>query len=72
MSQAPTPAAASHFRYPAETGDLDARSAQEILNLMKTLNEQFNKTIIMVTHDPEAEKYAGRRLRLQKGKLIDS
>ncbi len=53
------------------TGDLDAQSAKEILNLMKTLNEKFNKTIIMVTHDPEAEKYASRRLRLQKGKLID-
>jgi len=53
------------------TGDLDAQSAKEILNLMKTLNEKFNKTIIMVTHDPEAENYASRRLRLQKGKLVD-
>jgi len=53
------------------TGDLDSQSAQEILKLMKTLNEKFNKTIIMVTHDPEAENYASRRLRLQKGKLID-
>ncbi len=53
------------------TGDLDSQSAKEILNLMKTLNEKFNKTIIMVTHDPEAENYANRRLRLQKGKLID-
>ena len=54
------------------TGDLDAQSAQEILNLMKTLNEKFKKTIIIVTHDPEAEKYASRRLQLLKGKLIDS
>jgi putative ABC transport system ATP-binding protein len=38
---------------------------------MKTLNEKFNKTLIMVTHDPEAEKYASRRLRLLKGELID-
>jgi putative ABC transport system ATP-binding protein len=53
------------------TGDLDAQSAKEILNLMKILNEKFNKTIIMVTHDPEAENYASRRLRLQKGKLVD-
>ena len=53
------------------TGDLDSESAKEILNLMKTLNEKFNKTLIMVTHDPEAENYAGRRLRLLKGKLID-
>ena len=54
------------------TGDLDSQSAQEILNLMKTLNEKFNKTLIMVTHDPEAEQYATRRLRLLKGNLIDS
>lgn len=53
------------------TGDLDSQSAKEILNLMKTLNEKFNKTLIMVTHDPEAENYAGRRLRLLKGELID-
>ena len=53
------------------TGDLDSQSAKEILNLMKMLNEKFNKTLIMVTHDPEAEKYAERRLRLQKGELID-
>jgi len=53
------------------TGDLDYQSAKEILHLMKTLNEKFNKTLIMVTHDPEAEKYASRRLRLLKGELID-
>lgn len=54
------------------TGDLDSQSAKEILNLMKMLNEKFNKTLIMVTHDPEAEKYATRRLRLLKGNLTDS
>ena len=54
------------------TGDLDSQSAQEILTLMKTLNEKFNKTLVMVTHDPEAEQYATRRLRLLKGNLIDS
>lgn len=53
------------------TGDLDYQSAKEILYLMKILNEKFNKTIIMVTHDPEAESHAGRRLRLLKGELID-
>ena len=54
------------------TGDLDSQSAKEILNLMQMLNEKFNKTLIMVTHDPEAEQYATRRLRLLKGNLIDS
>ena len=53
------------------TGDLDFKSAQEILTLMKMLNERFHKTLIMVTHDPEAEKCASRRLQLLKGKLID-
>jgi putative ABC transport system ATP-binding protein len=36
------------------TGDLDAKSAEEILNLMQTLNQEFEKTIVMVTHDPRA------------------
>ena len=54
------------------TGDLDSQSAKEILNLMQTLNKKFNKTLIMVTHDPEAEQYATRRLRLLKGNLMDT
>ena len=54
------------------TGDLDCQSAKEILNLMETLNDKFNKTLIMVTHDPEAASYARRRLQLLKGTLIDS
>jgi putative ABC transport system ATP-binding protein len=53
------------------TGDLDSQSTKEILNLMKMLNEKFNKTFIMVTHDPEAEKHAARRLRLLKGNLLE-
>jgi putative ABC transport system ATP-binding protein len=53
------------------TGDLDSRAAHEILDLMKMLNEQFNKTFIMVTHDPEALQYAGRRLQLLKGRLVE-
>src|SRR5437867_2658167 len=40
------------------TGDLDARSAEEILELIATLNRDFNKTIIMVTHDPRASSRA--------------
>ena len=53
------------------TGDLDSRAAREILDLMKMLNEEFNKTFIMVTHDPEALNYSGRRLQLHKGSLVD-
>jgi putative ABC transport system ATP-binding protein len=51
------------------TGDLDARSAQEILELMETLNKQFKKTIVMVTHDPRAAERAHVQRHLDKGVL---
>jgi putative ABC transport system ATP-binding protein len=53
------------------TGDLDAKSAMEILDLMQRLNEEFEKTIIMVTHDPHAAERASRLLHLEKGVLVD-
>lgn len=52
------------------TGDLDARSAEEVLGLLKQLNEEFNKTIIMVTHDPRAAHYAKHERHLEKGVLL--
>jgi putative ABC transport system ATP-binding protein len=52
------------------TGDLDSKSADEILNLMDILCSQLNKTIIMVTHDPHAAQRAGRTLHLEKGRLV--
>ena len=51
------------------TGDLDAKSAEEILTLMDTLNRDFKKTIVMVTHDPRAAQRARRQLHLDKGVL---
>ena len=51
------------------TGDLDAQSEVEILDLLKALNERFAKTFVMVTHDPEAASYASRNLHLTKGVL---
>jgi len=51
------------------TGDLDAKSAEEILTLMETLNRDFKKTIVMVTHDPRAAQRARRQLHLDKGVL---
>jgi putative ABC transport system ATP-binding protein len=51
------------------TGDLDARSAEEILNLMETLNRDFKKTIVMVTHDPRAAQRAHVQRHLEKGVL---
>ncbi len=53
------------------TGDLDAASAGEILDLMQRLNEEFDKTIVMVTHDPHAAERASRLLHLEKGVLVD-
>jgi putative ABC transport system ATP-binding protein len=52
------------------TGDLDSHSATEILEILKRLNEGFNKTIVMVTHDPHAAQYAHVTRHLEKGKLL--
>ncbi|MGH9748777.1 MAG: ABC transporter ATP-binding protein [Candidatus Polarisedimenticolia bacterium] len=51
------------------TGDLDARSAEEILALLETLNREFRKTIVMVTHDPRASGRAHVQRHLDKGVL---
>jgi putative ABC transport system ATP-binding protein len=53
------------------TGDLDAHSGEEILNLMNRLNAEFGKTIVMVTHDPKAAAHARRLIHLEKGVLVD-
>jgi putative ABC transport system ATP-binding protein len=52
------------------TGDLDTKSAGEVLSIMQVLCTQLNKTIIMVTHDPHAADRAGRVLHLEKGRLV--
>ncbi len=52
------------------TGDLDRKSADEILELLGQLNREFQKTIVMVTHDPQAAQRATRLLHLDKGKLV--
>ena len=54
------------------TGDLDKRSATEILGLLADLNDVFQKTIIMVTHDPRAAKRSKKILYLDKGVLADT
>jgi putative ABC transport system ATP-binding protein len=51
------------------TGDLDAKSAEDILALMETLNRDFHKTIVMVTHDPRAASRAHVQHHLEKGVL---
>jgi putative ABC transport system ATP-binding protein len=53
------------------TGDLDRQSADEILTLLEKLNKEFNKSILMVTHDPAAAERAGRVHHLDKGRLLE-
>ena len=54
------------------TGDLDAQSAIDIMNLLCELQKGLNKTILLVTHDPRAAERAQRVVHLQKGQLIES
>ena len=53
------------------TGDLDRETADEILKLLETLNGEYGKTIIMVTHDPKAAEHAAQVLRMDKGLLVE-
>lgn len=53
------------------TGDLDAKNAEETLELLSRLNREFQKTIVMVTHDPKAASRATRSLHLDKGVLVE-
>ncbi len=53
------------------TGNLDARSGEEILNILATLNRELKKTIVMVTHDPHAAAYATHERHLEKGLLLE-
>lgn len=54
------------------TGDLDGTAAAAVMDLLARLNREFNKTLIMVTHDPGTARYAHRILHLEKGRLIES
>jgi putative ABC transport system ATP-binding protein len=51
------------------TGDLDRKSADDVLHLLQTLNREHGKSIVMVTHDPKAAEFAGRQLHMDKGSL---
>ncbi len=53
------------------TGDLDRKTADEVLTLLQQLNREFGKTIVMVTHDPKAAEYAKHTVHLDKGTLVD-
>jgi putative ABC transport system ATP-binding protein len=51
------------------TGDLDRNTADQVLELLARLNRELGKTILMVTHDPEAAAFAQQVIHLDKGKL---
>jgi putative ABC transport system ATP-binding protein len=53
------------------TGDLDAETSAQVLELLKRLNEELGTTLLMVTHDANAAAMAGRQLKLESGKLIE-
>src|SRR5438067_12362853 len=52
------------------TGNLDAASASEVLDLLARLNKEYGKTIVLVTHDPHAARYATATRYLEKGRLL--
>jgi putative ABC transport system ATP-binding protein len=54
------------------TGDLDRKSADDILQLLQSLNRDYGKSIVMVTHDPKAAEFASRRLHMDKGALLEA
>ncbi len=54
------------------TGNLDSESGEKILQILSSLNREENKTIILVSHDPEAVKYAKRKVRIKDGRIIDN
>jgi putative ABC transport system ATP-binding protein len=53
------------------TGDLDRAAADDILTILQLLNRDLGKTVVMVTHDPAAAKYAHRVLHLDKGRFSE-
>ena len=53
------------------TGDLDRQSAEDVLTLLRALNRDHGKTMLMVTHDPKAAGYANQTLHLDKGTLVE-
>jgi putative ABC transport system ATP-binding protein len=53
------------------TGNLDSHSAQDVLQILRTLSQEVDKTVIMVTHDPKAAAFGTRTIHLEKGELVN-
>jgi putative ABC transport system ATP-binding protein len=54
------------------TGDLDRKSADDVLHLLQVLNREHGKSIVMVTHDPKAAEFASHVLHMDKGSLLEA
>lgn len=54
------------------TGDLDRETGLEVMELLSMLNQEYGKTIVVVTHDPHVATYANRQIRLEKGEILQS
>ncbi len=52
------------------TGNLDSKAGEEIVNLLKLSNKQYNQTVIVITHDPDIARQADRVITIEDGKLI--
>lgn len=53
------------------TGNLDTENSEIVLNMFKNLNEKFNQTIIMITHDPEAATFCSRKVNIRDGLIVE-
>ena len=53
------------------TGNLDSKSSDEIVGLLKKSNQEYQQTIIMITHNPEVAKVADRILKIEDGRLVE-
>ena len=53
------------------TGNLDSSNSETVLTLLKTLNERYKQTVIMITHDPEAASYASRIVEMKDGQILN-
>jgi putative ABC transport system ATP-binding protein len=53
------------------TGNLDTKSSEAVLNLLRELNRDLGQTIVMITHNPDAAAYGHRILHMRDGEVVD-
>lgn len=53
------------------TGNLDTENSEIVLNMFKELNERYKQTVLMITHNPEAAAYCGRKIQMRDGLIVD-